>query len=298
MPDRGQARGLFLCLLGLFLMALLAGTWIRFARDQSSVDTFDSSASGSTRGSVYSPDASVSDGSTTSTVVESSDASTSGTAPTVDVYMCYSHVEPLLRYGSAWTDLSPQCRMHYYGDFDCREFLGKTFGTTHVKVFDFLKDGPIRADFWRVCVLFEFGGLYVDADILPVLPLESYLDVVNDDFMTVASSNGGDVLNPHFIFARERKHPFLRRALESYLHKWATGELYEYWRYSIVFILQEAMVEARPLPPPSTETQEVLVEGRRTRIKYLKEHRFSENYFGDRLVFYNRRGNYINHAFV
>lgn len=52
------------------------------------------------------------------------------------------------------------------------------YSDEHVKLFQWIPDGPIKADFWRVCVLHTFGGVYSDADNEPLVPLS---DFVRDD---------------------------------------------------------------------------------------------------------------------
>lgn len=43
---------------------------------------------------------------------------------------------------------------------------------THYKSFfnlyNQIKVGAIKADFWRVCILYKYGGVYSDIDIKPV----------------------------------------------------------------------------------------------------------------------------------
>ena len=54
-------------------------------------------------------------------------------------------------------------------------FLKKEFGQEYVDIFNFLKDGPIKADFWRICIIYKYGGMYADIDIQPFVSLETIL---------------------------------------------------------------------------------------------------------------------------
>ena len=66
--------------------------------------------------------------------------------------------------------------------------LLKEYSQLHLDVFNFLKDGPIKSDFWRVCIINKYGGLYVDSDIIPLIPLKNYIED-DDYFVTCISMN-------------------------------------------------------------------------------------------------------------
>ena len=49
-----------------------------------------------------------------------------------------------------------------YDDAMCVEFLKKHFSIEVLHAFDTLIPGPFKADLWRYCVLYKFGGVYMD----------------------------------------------------------------------------------------------------------------------------------------
>lgn len=51
-----------------------------------------------------------------------------------------------------------------------KEFLLKEYSQLHLDIFDFLEDGPIKSDFWRI--INKYGGYYIDSDIKTIAPLK------------------------------------------------------------------------------------------------------------------------------
>ena len=94
-----------------------------------------------------------------------------------NIFICHNNVEPLKYAAQLWRDLNPEWRIWLFDNKLCREFLYKYYGDIAIKVFDYIKSGPIKADFWRCCILYKFGGLYVDSDIEPIIIL--YFDVAS-----------------------------------------------------------------------------------------------------------------------
>ena len=53
--------------------------------------------------------------------------------------------------------------IHYlYDDAMCRNFLKNNFDEDVLYTFDKLKPGAYKADLWRYCILYKYGGIYLD----------------------------------------------------------------------------------------------------------------------------------------
>lgn len=63
-----------------------------------------------------------------------------------------------LRYNNVGVD----CVHYLYNDVDCRRFLVSTFPPDVVIAYDRLIPTAFKADLWRYCVLYIFGGVYLD----------------------------------------------------------------------------------------------------------------------------------------
>jgi len=57
--------------------------------------------------------------------------------------------------------------LYYYSDNDCLNFLQNHYGERFVSMFKDLKIGAHKADFFRYCILYIYGGIYIDIKIFP-----------------------------------------------------------------------------------------------------------------------------------
>jgi len=57
---------------------------------------------------------------------------------------------------------NPEFTHHLYDDTDCRSFISEHFNSDVLQAFDKLIPGAYKADLWRLCVLYIYGGIYLD----------------------------------------------------------------------------------------------------------------------------------------
>lgn len=143
-----------------------------------------------------------------------------------------------------WENLNPEYTVQLYDDKMCLEFLNKYYGEKFKEIFNFIKDGPIKSDFFRVCVLYIYGGIYVDADVKPIVPLKEYVDD-ELDLMTCISynyslSNEAFNYNPQFIVSKKYISELLN-VIERYEDLYEKRNVYDYnyWEWSICSLLKK-----------------------------------------------------------
>jgi len=52
---------------------------------------------------------------------------------------------------------------HYlYDDNDCRDFIKNNYSSDILNSFDNLIPGAYKSDLWRLCILYKYGGIYLD----------------------------------------------------------------------------------------------------------------------------------------
>lgn len=139
-----------------------------------------------------------------------------------------------------WKEIYPDYEIKLYDNNDCIDFLKTEYGQEYANIFDFIKDGPIKADFWRVCILYKYGGIYSDIDIEPLVNIEKIMQP-DTTFITCLSAMGKNV-NPHFIVC-EPKHKVLKMCIDKYLEMYRDKKNYTYWGWSIVYIMKEVLYE-------------------------------------------------------
>lgn len=150
--------------------------------------------------------------------------------------------DKLLKVKKEWLDLNYEYKIELYDDVRCLEILHKYYGNKYCDIFNFIKDGPIKCDFFRVCILYIYGGIYADSDISPVVSLKEFVDE-DVDLMTCASynyhlnNNGIFAYNPHFIVCKKYS-PEILNVINTYEYMYDNrgNYPYDYWRWSICTI--------------------------------------------------------------
>lgn len=57
---------------------------------------------------------------------------------------------------------NPKFKHYLFDDNDCRMFIKQFCGNVVLKAYDNLLPGAYKADLWRYCVLYKYGGIYLD----------------------------------------------------------------------------------------------------------------------------------------
>tara|TARA_Y100000590_G_C15723601_1_gene1014393 strand:- start:1809 stop:2576 length:768 start_codon:yes stop_codon:yes gene_type:complete len=158
-----------------------------------------------------------------------------------NIYICDKTITNIEKISKKlWKDLNPEYSIKLYDDEMCKQFFLKYYSPLHLRIFNSLKDGPIKSDFWRVCILYKFGGIYSDADNEPLIPLRQFID---EDviFITCSSYWESHKFNPNFI-AAPMHSPILKSCMEWYISKYMNKEPYDYWGWSIMTGLSKCLI--------------------------------------------------------
>ncbi len=57
---------------------------------------------------------------------------------------------------------NPEFNYYLYTDEMCRDFIKNNFSVNILDTYNKLKPGAYKADLWRLCILYIFGGIYLD----------------------------------------------------------------------------------------------------------------------------------------
>ena len=151
-----------------------------------------------------------------------------------EIYLCYKDLDILKEYSKKWKELNPEYNLNLYDDKMCEKYLLKNYGKDFSNLFTFIKDGPIKSDFWRVCILYKNGGVYADADIEPLVPIKDFLEE-DITFLTCISMHKHE-LNPHFIISEPNNEIFIK-IINMYFFYYNNNLTYSYWNWSITKII-------------------------------------------------------------
>jgi hypothetical protein len=103
-----------------------------------------------------------------------------------------------------------------FDDHQCAGLLHQYFGERYLNAYVLLTPGAYRADFWRYCMLYKFGGVYADAKTLLLRPLDEILRP-QDELVLVKDVPATCLLNG-FIACRP-EHPLIKIAIDLCLER-------------------------------------------------------------------------------
>ena len=159
------------------------------------------------------------------------------------IFICHKNINCLSMTHNKWKTLNPNYEIFLFDDSMCEQFLLKEYSELHYNIFKFIRDGPIKSDFWRLCILYKYGGIYVDADIQPLIPLDAYL-IHTSDFVTCITQRNRN-FNPHFIATKKKEH-ILQLCINEYIGMYTyKRHLYDYWKWSVIYIFNKYLNKLR-----------------------------------------------------
>lgn len=156
------------------------------------------------------------------------------------IHITYKTLDKLEAIKKQWLDLNPDYSVELYDDAKCLEFLLENYGQKYCDIFNYIEDGPIKSDFFRLCILYIKGGIYVDADVKPLIPISDFIED-DVDFVTCLSYNYHPRkqdfnFNPHFIVTK-KYNTFIYKTLKIYEMLYDNKNHYSYWHWSICYII-------------------------------------------------------------
>lgn len=107
-------------------------------------------------------------------------------------------------------EINPGYEMRMYDDADIEEFIRKNYDAEFYEAYSKLNIGAAKADFWRYCVLYTCGGVYLDMDADIVLPLDW---LIKDEDSCILTREKNPLLFNNWIMIAEKGHPIMLEAL-------------------------------------------------------------------------------------
>tara|TARA_Y100000991_G_C21972969_1_gene350509 strand:- start:1153 stop:2514 length:1362 start_codon:yes stop_codon:yes gene_type:complete len=103
----------------------------------------------------------------------------------------------------------------FYDDNDCINFIKKNFDDNVYISYCQIIPGAYKADFWRLCILYIYGGIYIDLGFKICEDLDKILNY--NDLVLVKDRNDKDIFNA-FICCIP-KHPFIKFCIDELCYK-------------------------------------------------------------------------------
>ena len=200
--------------------------------------------------------------------------------------------EPFVKCSSTWINKNIEWEYKYIKNSELPKFVKYNFGNDWYNLFISCPLEIMKVDIWKYMCLYTYGGLYVDADIKPLVPLHKFIEN-DDDLVTCISSNFKTSclqlqLNPHFILSN-KNNVILQNCIDRYIQKYINKDSYNYWKWSIcnLFIIKGIK-----------EKKSQIIYINNTKFKFLYEKDFNHCEYNGEVVLNNRYDNYKNHNFI
>lgn len=114
-----------------------------------------------------------------------------------------------------WNELNKNICQIWYSDRDCKKFM-KTQNPIIYNCYNKLKPTAFKADLFRLCILYEYGGIYVDASSTPFVSIKKMIKncTSTNTFISVldCKQSGSGIHNGLIISVP--KHPFLKAGID------------------------------------------------------------------------------------
>lgn len=114
----------------------------------------------------------------------------------------------------SWLNLNPDYQWYYMSDAMCDEFIADHFSDEFYQMYKSLPYGVMRADAWRIAIVYVYGGIYCDTDTVCLKPVDEW--ILNKKLVvSYEPRTANNIAN--FCFAAMPKHPALLLCLNQLL---------------------------------------------------------------------------------
>jgi len=214
------------------------------------------------------------------------------------IHMCNKTLDnKSIEYSNNWKKLNPDFNINLNSDEMIKKTLLEKLPKIYTDIFDFLQDGPIKADFWRVCILYKYGGVYCDIDTEPLIPLSKFIEP-NVSFVICSAYRRDLLFNPNFIVT-PKNSIIIKDVIDWYVKKYNNNEPYDYWSWSIMQAFTDTFLI------PNYKNKEGIYYYKKMKIQVITEvpgnnHADAHNIYKGMRVFNNRYKDWdhINHCFL
>jgi mannosyltransferase OCH1-like enzyme len=84
--------------------------------------------------------------------------------------------------------MNPEFDIYLYDDQDRIDFIKNNFDKNVLDAYNSLIPGAFKADLWRYCIIYKYGGVYMDIKFHTYVPI---INLIKDSEFTFANTNSG-----------------------------------------------------------------------------------------------------------
>jgi len=124
--------------------------------------------------------------------------------------IAYIKTKPkLVNAVKSWLKHTDTFKYHFYNDEMCDAFMRDVVGGDTYKAYQRLPMKVMKADLWRYCIIYEYGGIYADVDTVCKINPNVFL---NDSLLTIVPENRTHLCQ--WVFSAPPKSPILKEVID------------------------------------------------------------------------------------
>jgi len=136
----------------------------------------------------------------------------------------YDLPQEIIRLRTKNKDINPDIEFKLYNDKDCEEFIKNNFSERVYNAYKQINLGVVKSDFWRYCILFINGGIYLD--VKSKLDKKIFNNIIKEDDIclldikrsTVEFFRINEMLNScrnQWLLIFCKGHPYLKQMIDT-----------------------------------------------------------------------------------
>jgi mannosyltransferase OCH1-like enzyme len=111
---------------------------------------------------------------------------------------------------NTWLKYKNEFKNYFFNDKMCDTFIKNNFDERTYKAYSILPMAVMKADLWRYCVIYCFGGIYADTDTVCIINPNIF---INDSLLTCSPENGTNFFC-QWVFSAPPKSPILKTIID------------------------------------------------------------------------------------
>lgn len=110
---------------------------------------------------------------------------------------------------STWLKYSNEFKYFFYDDSMCDDFMKENFDERVYRAYVMLPMAVMKADLWRYCIIYKYGGIYADTDTICKVNPNIFL---TEALLTIVPENSVHLCQ--WVFAAPRGSPILKTIID------------------------------------------------------------------------------------
>jgi mannosyltransferase OCH1-like enzyme len=115
----------------------------------------------------------------------------------------------LLKATLSWRKYNKEFNYYFYDNNMCDKFMKENFDEKIYKAYSILPMAVMKADLWRYCVVYHYGGIYADTDTVCKVNPNIFL---TDSLLTIVPENNVHLCQ--WVFYAPKGSPILKSVID------------------------------------------------------------------------------------